>query len=275
MISSPMQSGNSSDKREAVYRDLHSGQLESEEKQTTISAEKILGLLFGIYRPNSILDVGCGLGIWLSVAKKLGVADVYGIEGPWLNPKQLRIDPASVTIQDLEKPFHINRPFDLVICLEVAEHLPPKTAKTFIASLISHGDIVLFSAAIPYQSGRNHLNEQFPSYWADLFNQFDFIPIDFLRQQIWEDKDIFWWLRQNILLFVRRNTTAADETFSKYRDNDKPLSVVIPDIYISRMQMLEQTLRQCRHLLSMFSQEGVYTVESRKGKFIVSEFRKS
>jgi SAM-dependent methyltransferase len=270
-----MHSENSSDKREAVYRDLHSGQLESEEKQTSISAEKILGLLFEISKPNSVLDVGCGLGIWLSLAKSLGVTDVHGIEGPWLNPKQLRIDPASVTIQDLEKPFHLDRSFDLVISLEVAEHLPPKAAKTFIASLVSHGDIILFSAAIPYQSGRNHLNEQFPSYWADLFDQFDFIPIDFIRKQIWEDKRIFWWLRQNIMLFVRRNTAAADTTFSRYIDNCRPLSVVIPDIYISRMQMFEQTLRQYRQFLNMFSQEGIYTVKSRKGQFTISKFKKS
>jgi len=275
MISSPIHPENNFDKREAIYRDLHSGQLESEEKQTGISAEKILGLLFDIYRPNSILDVGCGLGIWLSIAKKLGVTDVYGIEGPWLNPNQLRIEPEFVTIQDLEQPFHLDRSFDLVICLEVAEHLPPKTTETFISSLVSHGDIILFSAAIPYQGGRNHVNEQFPSYWADLFNKFDFIPIDFIRKQIWEDKHILWWLRQNILLFIRRNIATANATFSKYTDNHKPLSVVIPDIYTSRMQMFEQTFRQYRKFLSMFSQEGKYTVESRNGQLTISEFKKS
>jgi SAM-dependent methyltransferase len=275
MISSPIHPENNFDKREAIYRDLHSGQLESEENQNRHSAKKIFNSLFELYKPNSILDVGCGLGTWLSVARELGVANVYGIEGPWLNPQQLRIGPEYITIQDLEQPFNLHRSFDLVISLEVAEHLPPSAASTFIASLVSHGDIVLFSAAIPYQGGHNHINEQFLSYWADLFIEFDFIPIDFIRKQIWEDKNILWWLRQNILLFVRRNIATENATFLKYIDSFKPISIVHPDLYISRIQMYEKIIRQYDQFLNNFSKQGIYTIESRNGQLTISEFKKS
>jgi 2-polyprenyl-3-methyl-5-hydroxy-6-metoxy-1,4-benzoquinol methylase len=167
------------DKREIIYRDLQGVQLESQEQQNHISAEKIFHLLFKLYKPNSILDVGCGLGTWLSVARELGVENVCGIEGPWINPKQLRIDPEYVIIQDLEHPFNLHRSFDLVISLEIAEHLSPNVASTFIASLVSHGDIILFSAAIPYQGGHNHINEQFPSYWANLFAEVEFDRVNY------------------------------------------------------------------------------------------------
>jgi SAM-dependent methyltransferase len=273
MTPSPIHPNDDFDKRETIYHDLHSIHA-STENQRRVSAEKILNLLFEIYRPNSILDVGCGLGIWLSLAKKLGIADVYGIEGPWLNPKQLQIEPESVTIQDIEQPFHIDRSFDLVICLEVAEHLPPKTAETFIASLVSHGDIILFSEAIPYQGGHNHINEQFPSYWADFFAKYDFIPLDFLRRQIWDDRSIHWWLRQNILLFVRREIAIKNPIFARYIDSLKPLSIVHPDVYIDRLQMFEESIRQYSQFLNSFSAEGLYTVESRNGKLIISDFKK-
>ena len=92
MTSSPIHPEDDSDKREAIYHDLHSVQLESEEQQNRISAGKIFQILFKLYKPNSILDVGCGIGTWLSVARELGVVNVYGIEGPWINSKQLRID---------------------------------------------------------------------------------------------------------------------------------------------------------------------------------------
>jgi len=275
MMSSSILPEDDSDKRKAIYHDLHSSQLELEENQNRISAQKIFNLLFDIYIPNSILDVGCGLGTWLSVARELGVTDIYGIEGPWLNPKQLRIDSQYVAIQDLEQSFNLHRSFDLIISLEVAEHLSPMTASTFIASLVSHGDIILFSAAIPYQGGHNHINEQFLSYWADLFDKFDFVPIDIIRGQIWDDKDIHWWLRQNILLFIRRSAINDKAFFLKYINSYKPLSIVHPEVYRSRLQQFEQAIRQYSQFLNNFSKEGVYTVQSKNGQLIVSDFKKS
>jgi len=274
MTPSPIHPEDDFDKRETIYRELHSIH-ESKENQRRISAEKIFHLLFKFYKPNSILDVGCGIGTWLSVARKFGVENIYGIEGPWLNPKQLRIEPEYVTIQDLENPFNLHRSFDLVISLEVAEHLSPNVASTFIDTLVSHGDIILFSAAIPYQGGHNHINEQFPSYWADLFAKFDFIPLDFIRRQIWDDESILWWFRQNILLFVRREIAISNSIFTRYIDSLKPLSIVHPDVYISRLQQFEQTIRQYSQILNNFSKEGIYTVESRNGQLIISEFKKS
>jgi hypothetical protein len=36
------------------------------------------------------------------------------------------------------------------VSLEVAEHLPPGVAQTFVDALVRHGSVVLFSAAIPF-----------------------------------------------------------------------------------------------------------------------------
>jgi len=274
MAFSPINSEENFDKRESIYHDLHGIQLETQLQQNRNSAKAIFDLLFKLYKPNSILDVGCGLGTWLSVARELGVENIHGIEGPWLNPEQLCIEPEYVTIKDLEHPFNLRRSFDLVISLEVAEHLSANIASTFIASLVSHGDIVLFSAAIPYQGGHHHINEQFPSYWANLFAKFDFIPLDFIRKNIWDDKNVLWWLRQNILLFIRREIANKNLVLSKYIDSFKPLSIVHPDVYMSRLQMFEQTILQYSQILNNFSKEGIYTVESRKGQLIISEFKK-
>ncbi len=274
MTLSPINPTDDPDKREAIYHDLHSVQLESEEQQNRISAEKIFHLLFKLYKPISILDVGCGIGTWLAVARELGVVNVYGIEGPWINPKQLRIEPEYFTVQDLEHPFNLHRSFDLVISLEVAEHLSPTVASTFIASLVCHGDIVLFSAAIPYQGGHNHMNEQFPSYWADLFAKFDFIPLDFIRSQIWDDKNIHWWLRQNILLFIRREVATKTSAFLRYIDSFTPLSIVHPDVFISRLEMYEQIIQAYKQMSEIFSKEGVYIVESRNGQLIITDSKK-
>jgi len=263
------------DRREPIYRDLHDGQLESQEKQNRISAKSIFNLLFKHYKPQSVLDVGCGIGTWLSIARELGVKDIRGIEGPWIDQSQLRIEAEHITIQDLEQPFNLNRSFDLVISLEVAEHLPPAVANTFISSLVAHGNIILFSAAIPYQGGHNHINEQFPLYWDNLFAKFNFIPLDFIRGQIWNNKDILWWLRQNILLFIRRNIAIEHPVFQNYINSFTPLSIVHPDVYMSRLQMYQQIIQQCQQFLEIFSKDGLYTVKSNNGKLTILESKES
>ena len=92
--------------------------------------------------------------------------------------------------------------FDLAITLEVAEHLPPERAAGFVEELCTLAPIVLFSAAIPDQGGTHHLNEQWPEYWVAEFSRLNYRPIDAIRPRIWTDPEIYWWYRQNCLLFV-------------------------------------------------------------------------
>src|SRR5204863_7996943 len=84
-----MSSGN--DPRELIYADLHGQQLERQETHNRVSAHVILPILFERFKPRSLLDVGCGLGTWLSVAKELGVAEIAGVEGAWLDRKLARV----------------------------------------------------------------------------------------------------------------------------------------------------------------------------------------
>src|SRR5947209_10461035 len=106
------------DPRAAAYDDLHHGQLAEEAAANHASAVKLLGILFEYVRPRSLLDVGCGLGTWLAVARELGVADVYGMEGTWLDRTKLVVDPGLVTTCDLERGVSLGRTFDLAVCLE-------------------------------------------------------------------------------------------------------------------------------------------------------------
>lgn len=89
--------------------------------------------------------------------------------------------------------------------MEVAEHLYPEFAPNFVKLLTSLSNVVLFSAAIPYQGGVHHVNEQSPGYWADLFAKEGYVCIDCLREKIWEDESILWWYRQNIMIFVHES----------------------------------------------------------------------
>lgn len=100
-------------------------------ERTVHSASTILSIaLETLPDVRSAVDVGCGVGTWLSVLKDRGVEDIRGIDGEWVDPKMLVIPPESFLTADLTKPLQISRRFDLAISLEVAEHLPPECAKT-------------------------------------------------------------------------------------------------------------------------------------------------
>ena len=181
--------------------------LKRRSEESIYSAEKMLSVVIEKLPPiNSIVDVGCGIGTWLLSFSKLRnrKVDILGIDGPWVAPELLVIPGENFLSADLslEMP-RITRKYDLAISLEVAEHLPPEKAEGFVSFLTNMSDFVLFSAAIPFQGGTNHFNEQWQSYWAGLFEQKRYLPADFIRPALWDDDKIPFYYRQNTILYLR------------------------------------------------------------------------
>jgi SAM-dependent methyltransferase len=174
-----------------------------------LSATNVLPVLFERLKPKSIIDVGCGTGTWMAAAKRLGVPFVAGIEGPWLTKEDLFRPDIEIAIQDLEKPLAVDQRFDLCMCLEVAEHLSPERAGSLIADICRIADAAFFSAAIPQQTGRHHINCRWQTYWADLFAQQGRIAVDVIRQRFWGKRDVAWWYQQNALLYMAEDKAKA------------------------------------------------------------------
>ncbi len=99
-----------------------------------------------------IADVGCGTGTFLAAARARGAEYVLGIEGKWVTAAMLDDPAIDYLPQDLEGRVAGHR-VDLAISLEVAEHLTPGRADSFVADLVALAPAVLFSAAIPGQGG--------------------------------------------------------------------------------------------------------------------------
>ena len=118
------------------------------------SAEAVVPLVMQFVRPQSVIDIGCGVGTWLSVFKEHGVGDFYGVDGSWVDRSALEIPTERFLEEDLTGPFRLDRSFDLVVSLEVAEHIAPRYADAFVDSLSGLGDLILFSAAVPYALDR-------------------------------------------------------------------------------------------------------------------------
>ena len=68
---------------EDFYKDIKDG--------SRSSAKEIVPLVLELVRPRSVIDIGCGIGTWLSVFVELGINDVYGIDGAHIDRKKLEI----------------------------------------------------------------------------------------------------------------------------------------------------------------------------------------
>lgn len=200
------------------------------------SALVALSFLFGMAKPASVIDVGCGAGTWLAACETLGVRDICGVDGPWVSDVELWVDPSVIRLQDLEEPLTLTRTFDLAMSLEVAEHLHERSATTFVRSLTTLADVVLFSAAIPLQGGTHHVNERWPLYWAELFADEGFACFDALRPALWNDKQVEYFYRQNALIFIREGSQSAfANSILKAVGSSrvaKPLPLVHPEKYL-------------------------------------------
>jgi SAM-dependent methyltransferase len=174
--------------------------------ESYLSAKIVLPVVFNqVGIPKSIIDIGCGVGTWLIAAKELVPdASILGIDHPRDNFDKVRISREYFLGRDLSSKIELNRKFGLVISLEVAEHLYPEFADTFVENLVRHSDLILFSSAIPGQGGLHHVNEQFPFYWIDKFKSYGFVCYDTVRPEIWSSDRIEFWYRQNILIFSKQ-----------------------------------------------------------------------
>jgi SAM-dependent methyltransferase len=187
-------------------------------------------MVLDLVRPKSIVDAGCGDGTWLSVFRELGIVDLVGLDGDYVDRRRLQIPLDQFRATDLSSRFELPRTFDLAVSLEVAEHLPPESAEGFVDSLTRLAPVVLFSAAIPLQGGTQHLNEQWPDYWAALFKTHDYLPIDCIRGRIWGNEQVEWYYAQNILLFARADRMRDDPDLLRgcERTNLQQLALVHP-----------------------------------------------
>ena len=204
------------------------------------SAEIVLPIVFDFLRASSVLDIGCGVGTWLAAARKLGAARLIGYDGPHVTPDMLvdhEIEFRSINLEYEEpKPERM----DLAISLECAEHVSQAAGFRIIKCLCQSADVVLFSAAIPGQGGKHHVNEQWQSYWIRLFADNGFDAYDVIRPACWNDRRVEPWYAQNTLVYLKRGARLRIPTGDRV--------AAIPDIVHPRFWENPSPKTVLRHL---------------------------
>jgi 2-polyprenyl-3-methyl-5-hydroxy-6-metoxy-1,4-benzoquinol methylase len=180
--------------------------------------------ILGIDRDLKICDAGGGVGQWGVGLKNYTCIDYRVPLDALLVGVEQYID------QDLRKPFNMGEKFDVVLGLEVAEHLEEEFADVYVENLINlakDDGVILFSAAIPFQGGNNHVNEQWQTYWVAKFYNRGYWGI--MYENLRRDKRPSLWYRQNLMVFRKHAKSKGGVAAEDY---------VLPEYY----------LEICKHL---------------------------
>ena len=179
------------------------------QKAAQVAADQI----YKFYKPQSLIDVGCGQGIWsraflerISTLEKVSAVDLSSSNITYLKDENIN---ASVSIalhgQDLNlNPSLPGSYFDFAICVEVLEHISKQSSEMIIAELGEKCGMVLFSAAISGQGGTHHINEQSLSYWNQKMGESGFVALDVIRPIFILDREIPSYYTNSIAIWLNK-----------------------------------------------------------------------
>jgi SAM-dependent methyltransferase len=178
-------------------------QINQEEKE---QADRLGELLCWLYRPSSVIDIGCATGLYLKPFLELGVK-ITGIDNSIsvLSPEVLLIPRKYLEISDITKESPKEKS-DLAMSIEVLEHIDKKFARIAIDYISKASDIIFFTAAQPGQGGVGHVNCQPKGYWEGFFSDNGFkrdVKDEFYLRIIMASGYHMGWLTNNLMIFKK------------------------------------------------------------------------
>ncbi len=172
------------------------------------SVQSVVTILIKYFNPKSVIDIGCGNGLYLAKFAEAG-KEILGFDG---SPAAVKISSVADKIKlfNLTKSLRLNRHFDLCLCIELAEHLPLVAADTLVNSLTSLSNNIVFTAATPGQGPRSigHINEQPHQFWIKKFEVDSFIynkELTHIIKREMEQARVVWWLSKNLMIFQKHD----------------------------------------------------------------------
>ena len=138
----------------------------------------VAGRIVSDVAPGTVLDAGCAIGLLVESLRERGV-DAVGIDLSSYAIEQVHSSVRAYchhgSIAD-EFPAR----YDLIVSIEVLEHMPAREAEAAIANFCRHTDDVIFSSSPSDYKEPTHVNVHPPEYWASEFARHGFYrDVDF------------------------------------------------------------------------------------------------
>jgi len=182
---------------------------------------KVGEYLYKELKPNSVLDLGCGVGSYLEGFFNSGCKYLLGIELSYNQSKKYIVNKISSFIieGDVTKDLDLGCKFDCVISFEVGEHIKPDGTEIFINNLTSYSDkYIILTAAPPGQRGTGHINLRNKDFWIDAITSKGFLYEEKLVEKYkksWKEFNVGNYILNNLMVFKKEEYGKTDNTCNK------------------------------------------------------------
>ena len=206
----------------------------SRAQKTAIITSDIVSRLL---TPQSMVDIGSGLGIWSKVflsafpsMTNLVAIDLERHKSRILDSLE-EIPAFNFLERNLESVEGLpDSHYDLAICVEVLEHVSPKAAQNIFDEFSKKCSFIVFGAAIKGQGGTHHINEQSFEFWTNEMLRRGLIPVDVFRPQLLRDKQVPGYYKYNMILWFNPNLASSDNNGSNFADLFSSFPTYVADI---------------------------------------------
>jgi len=118
-------------------------------------------------QPDSVLDAGCAMGFLVEALRQRDV-EAFGVDISEYAIEKIHPDIQPFCwVGSVVQPFP--RKYDLIVCIEVLEHMTPWDAEQAIINFCQHSDDILFSSTPFDYKEATHFSVRPLEHWASLF----------------------------------------------------------------------------------------------------------
>lgn len=169
-----------------------------EEFATHVFDRALCDAIIATFPVSTAIDIGCGKGDYVKAIREAGIS-CQGFDG---SPRTPEFSDGMCGVKDFSEPQDIGM-FDLVVCLEVGEHIPAKYEQVFIDNICRVSrEYICLSWAIVGQGGTGHVNCRNNGYVINEMRNRGFV-IDWEHTEYLREKSTLPWFRNTIMVFEK------------------------------------------------------------------------
>ena len=159
---------------DASYYDNYNGEAYGRTEHWLTFFDNIADNIVRSLQPRSVLDVGCAFGLLVERLRDRGV-DAFGMDVSQYAVSQGRPDILKYLSEaSILKP--LDRHYDLIVTIEVVEHIQEDDCDLAIKNICDAADSVLLATTPDGFDDPTHFNVNAPFYWIRKFSKFGFEP---------------------------------------------------------------------------------------------------
>ena len=157
--------------------------------------------------PKTVIDLGCGACNFANVFNDYECR-VLAVDGS-KHAKETANDGVEFLLWDLRESLRLDRKFDLVLCVELIEHVEAEFEDTILNTMVEHAaGWFVFTGAQPGQGGKGHVNCREVMYWEKKLKEIGFDLLPELTRKIqkqWRENKVRWYYVEGLIVGRRRN----------------------------------------------------------------------